>query len=114
MEIWKDVVGFEQHYEVSSYGNVRRKGKTKHLAKITDKDGYVVHCFCVNTVRKNVMAHQLVAEAFMAHVPMERLLDTVMAVSRTTFLPTWNTEVMLTTLPIWSNTVNKQKEKIFT
>lgn len=69
MEIWKDVVGFEQHYEVSSYGNVRRKGKTKHLAKITDKDGYVVHCFCVNTVRKNVMAHQLVAEAFIGPRP---------------------------------------------
>lgn len=27
METWRDAIGFESYYEVSNYGNVRRKGK---------------------------------------------------------------------------------------
>lgn len=63
-ENWKDVVGFEGYYEVSDLGNVRRKGKSNNLAKVIDKDGYVVHCFCVKAKRTNVMVHQMVNEAF--------------------------------------------------
>lgn len=69
METWRDAVGFESHYEVSNHGNVRRKGRINPLAKVTDKDGYVVHCFSINNSRHNVMAHQLVATAFIGPRP---------------------------------------------
>lgn len=70
MEIWKDAVGFEGFYEVSNHGNVRRIGKQKLLAKIVDKDGYIVHCFSVDNKRKNVMAHKLTIEAFKGPCPI--------------------------------------------
>ena len=70
MEIWKEVIGFEGCYEVSNQGNVRRIGKQKLLAKVIDKDGYVVHCFSKNNKRYNVMAHKLVVEAFHGPCPL--------------------------------------------
>lgn len=30
-EIWKEIIGYETFYEVSTFGNVRRIGKTKLL-----------------------------------------------------------------------------------
>lgn len=70
METWRDAIDFESYYEVSNYGNVRRKGKTNPLAKVLDKDGYVVHVFSINNIRHNVMAHQLVAAAFIGPRPI--------------------------------------------
>lgn len=70
MEIWRDAVGFEGSYEVSNYGNVRRIGRQKLLAKIVDRDGYIVHCFSVNNKRTNVMAHKLTIEAFKGPCPI--------------------------------------------
>lgn len=63
-EIWHDCVGFENYYEVSNQGNIRRKGKNKNKVHVLDKDGYYVHIFSCSGKRTNVMVHQLVAEAF--------------------------------------------------
>lgn len=40
METWRDAIGFESYYEVSNYGNVRRKGKTNSGVDrtVTDED----------------------------------------------------------------------------
>lgn len=66
-EIWKDVVGFENYFKVSSLGNVWSKRTNKLLKQNIRKDGRVTiatriggrngtyHCFKV---------HRLVAEAF--------------------------------------------------
>lgn len=73
MENWKDAVGFEDHYEVSDFGNIRRKGKSKNLVKTRDKDGYVVHCFSVNAKRHNVFAHSIVLETFIGPRPLNHV-----------------------------------------
>jgi len=68
-EIWRPCVGFEATYEVSNLGNVKRKTKTKYLAKVINKDDYICHVFCVNNNKTNVLAHRLVAAAFIGPIP---------------------------------------------
>ena len=63
MEEWRDVVGYEGLYQVSSLGNVRfSDGRIKATRK--DKDGYVVTTLIKNAVNKTVKIHRLVAIAF--------------------------------------------------
>lgn len=74
MEIWKDIQGFENIYQVSNMGNVRSLDRVlsngRHIKGVTlkqkyDKDGYcsvnLVNC------RKRTYArvHRLVCEAFL-------------------------------------------------
>lgn len=67
MEVWKDVVGFEEYFRVSNLGNVFSKRTNKILKPVLSKTGYLTiptkiggrngknYCFKV---------HRLVAEAF--------------------------------------------------
>ena len=41
MEVWKDVKNYENLFEVSSFGNFRRKGKTKNLKQNILPTGYL-------------------------------------------------------------------------
>jgi hypothetical protein len=79
MELWKDVVGYEGYYQVSSLGRVRsldrvldkpniltggqtvRKGK---LLKQRVAFGYLTANLCVHDRRRGCRVHRLVAEAF--------------------------------------------------
>ena len=75
-EIWRDVVGYEGYYEVSSYGNVRgldRQIDTKHGGRFVKGkqlrlhksiDGYVSVDLSANGVAKSQLVHRLVAQAF--------------------------------------------------
>jgi hypothetical protein len=40
IEIWKDVLGFEKRYMVSSFGNLYSKLRKRELKPTLDKDGY--------------------------------------------------------------------------
>lgn len=68
MENWKDIVGYEGLYRVSSLGrvmtlNYRHTGVERILKQQTDKGGYK----CVTLTyggRKSYKVHRLVAEAF--------------------------------------------------
>lgn len=68
MEIWKDVVGFERAYQVSSLGRIKSKirksvVKEKILKPFKNNNGYE----CVdlwNNNHKKKLVHRLVAEAF--------------------------------------------------
>ena len=75
MEIWKDITGFENLYQVSNLGNVRRikyfdnsNKATKKvpflLKKRIDKDGYYKVTLINKNIRKNVFCHRLVAIEF--------------------------------------------------
>lgn len=60
IEVWKDVVGFEGLYQVSSFGNVRNhKGRMRKLQK--HRGGYRFLVLSRGNMR---LAHRLVAEAF--------------------------------------------------
>ena len=66
-EIWKDVVGWEGLYKVSSYGRVKsfRKKEPHILSSCVGKHGYnVVLLHDGKGKRKNERVHRLVAQAF--------------------------------------------------
>lgn len=68
-EIWKPIDNFENYYEVSNYGNVRRiKGsshlKIKNLKMMSDKDGYHRVNLKVKQKTNSKIVHRLIAAAF--------------------------------------------------
>jgi hypothetical protein len=81
-ETWRDVPNFEGYYQVSDLGNVKsldrvvnqtgrgaRSLKGKMLALTKDTKGYRVVCLLKNGDKKYIRVHQLVAMAFLNHVP---------------------------------------------
>lgn len=74
--IWKDIVGYEGFYQVSSHGQVRsldrivpskgsvRKVKGQLLAQTTDRDGYKHLRLRKYGLEKSFFVHRLVAIAF--------------------------------------------------
>ncbi|MDH6371760.1 ribosomal protein L19 [Paenibacillus sp. PastF-3] len=79
MEVWVDVEGFENFYQVSNYGNVRsldrnivqnngvtRLYRGRVLKPKVDKYGYQVLTLSKRTqgIRKTITIHKLVAQAF--------------------------------------------------
>lgn len=65
IEIWKDIIGYENEYEVSNYGNIRRK--IKNLSKIEDISGYEKVTLCKNGKCINYSVHRLVAQTFLVN-----------------------------------------------
>lgn len=65
-EIWKPIKGYES-YEVSSFGNVRRKGARANLKPGKSDRGYLYVCLCIDSVKRMRAIHQLVAETFIAN-----------------------------------------------
>lgn len=76
-EEWRDVVGFEQYYQVSNKGRVRSKDRISKSNKnstflhygsiikgIINKAGYNRVIFKIRPFSKQVFVHRLVAEAF--------------------------------------------------
>lgn len=76
-EIWKDIIGYEGLYQVSSLGRVRsldryvkysngqihlHKGKVLSLVK--SNLGYLLVSLCCNGKYKSISVHRLVAQAF--------------------------------------------------
>ena len=79
-EIWKNVPEYEGLYQVSNLGRVRslarewiagNGGINKHNGKILkltkSSSGYLTVCFWKNSMKKNVLVHQLVAVVFLGH-----------------------------------------------
>lgn len=76
-EEWKPVKGYDEYYEVSSFGNVRaldrvvnaphgkRTIKAHALHPFDNGHGYLVVGFCFGRKNKNFYVHRLVAEAFL-------------------------------------------------
>ena len=67
MEVWKPVVGFETLFEVSSFGNFRRKGKENFLAQCVHRHGYKLVAtkpFGRKGKNKTFRVHREVAKAF--------------------------------------------------
>ena len=85
-EVWKDVVGYEGYYQVSSDGRVKGvdrwyeqyNASAKRIVKVfypeklfngeVDKDGYIKVQLTKDKVRKKFFVHRLVAIAFIANV----------------------------------------------
>ena len=70
-EEWRDIAGYGGKYQVSSYGNVRKRNKDRrapfaHFLKpsANNNAGYLKVCLYHNGISKNCAIHRLVAEAF--------------------------------------------------
>ena len=64
MEIWKDIEGYEDLYEVSDEGNVRNKITGRILKAGKNNIGYVQVKLCKDGIGKSYRIHRLVAKAF--------------------------------------------------
>lgn len=65
-ETWKDVVGFEGLYQVSSYGQIRNHTR---ILKPDSVGGYIRVRLTVNRIVYRRMVHRLVLEAFSGPCP---------------------------------------------
>lgn len=78
MEVWKQIIGYNNTYYVSNYGNIKSKGKIGKLPtggnfKIKEKIlkpsitnwGYQRVVLQLNGIRKHVKVHRLVALYFL-------------------------------------------------
>ena len=72
IEEWRDVVGYEGFYQVSSLGRVRGVRRYRTLGRILKPatyDGYLRVGLCVNGVLKSFAVHRLVTRAFIGERP---------------------------------------------
>jgi len=71
MEVWKDVIGYDEMYQVSNYGNVKsfKYGKERILKPGVSSTGYYIVSLSVNNTGHTKKVHQLVAMAFLNHTP---------------------------------------------
>lgn len=66
-EIWKDIEGYEELYQVSNLGNVYSFYSNKKLAFGIDTSGYRVVNLFKNGKQKTRTVHRLVAKAFISN-----------------------------------------------
>ena len=64
METWKDIKGFEGHYQVSSIGNVKNIRTNSPLKKCKENSGYYVVYLSKVGKSKRFFIHRLIAESF--------------------------------------------------
>ena len=71
IEVWKDILGYEGLYKVSNLGNIKslKFQKEKVLKLQTNTKGYFIVNLYKNKKMKSHQIHQLVAIAFLNHVP---------------------------------------------
>lgn len=65
MEEWKDVVRYENLYEVSNLGRIRNKKSKKIFKGCKDKDGYLITTLRKDGIKRTERIHRLVAESFL-------------------------------------------------
>jgi hypothetical protein len=77
-EFWKDVIGYEGLYQVSNLGNIKSLRRNKLMTIFLDRKDYKIVSLSKNAIKKTFRVHQLVAMAFLNHVPnktMDKVID---------------------------------------
>jgi hypothetical protein len=68
-EIWKDIKGYEGHYQISNMGNLKtfnwkNTGRTAIMKPAEDKKGYLRTMLTKNKKSKTIKMHRIVAQTF--------------------------------------------------
>jgi hypothetical protein len=90
-EVWKDIIGYEEYYQVSNKGNVRSKDRWYDAPYLKNKQvifrkgvsikprpnkyGYLTVCLKKNSKGKTIPIHKLVAAAFIENVLRKTCID---------------------------------------
>ena len=79
-EIWSDIVGYEQLYQISNFGTVKSLSnnkikKEKILKQVKTTNGYLFVNLCKNGKRKFYQIHRLVAQAFLPNPENKPCID---------------------------------------
>lgn len=77
VEIWKDVVGYEDYFQVSNFGNVFSKRTKRQLVKISNQKGYLLINTRLNGRKSKAISlriHRMVANAFL-EPPSEEIVE---------------------------------------
>lgn len=73
MEIWRDVKGYEGIYQISNLGSLKSNKGYKKAS--VNQDGYYQTTLYKNGVKRNVLVHRLVAEAFLPNPQNKRTVN---------------------------------------
>jgi len=70
-EIWKDIKDYEGLYQISNLGRVKSLYfNNERILKVQQKtNGYFIVSLCKDAINKTKKVHQLVAIAFLGHIP---------------------------------------------
>tara|TARA_R110001632_G_scaffold27006_5_gene72752 strand:- start:3316 stop:3810 length:495 start_codon:yes stop_codon:yes gene_type:complete len=105
-EIWKDIKDYEGLYQISNLGRVKslKFGKERILKGTKDFNGYSIVCLHKDGNQKTKKVHQLVAIAFLGHIPsgMSLVVDHINRIK---------TDNRLENLQIITNRENLSKDK---
>lgn len=76
-EIWKNIPGYENSYQISNKGHVKSSikwnGSSKRILQpATKKDGHLHVCLYKNRISKTHMIHRLVMLAFVGPLPTKK------------------------------------------
>ena len=75
MEVWKDIKGYEGHYQVSDMGNVRSLKRNKNLKPSPSNHGYLLVDLYKDGKRKMCKVHRLVAQTFIPNPENKPTVD---------------------------------------
>lgn len=110
-EIWKDIDGYENIYQISNYANVRRfykNGKIKILKPSKNKDGYLCVSLSKDNIKKSYRINCLVAKAF---VPNPNNLPEVDHIDTDKDNNIWTNLKWVTRIENMNNKLTKQKRE---
>lgn len=72
MEIWKDIRGYENKYQVSNLGRIRNLKKGKILIPHIEEVGYTRICLCIDGQKNWYRVHRIVAMTFIPNTELKR------------------------------------------
>lgn len=120
-EEWRNVVGFENFYQVSNLGRVKRIGKTKTMKLYPDKDGYLMVRLSKSNKPYNCRVSRLVLTAFCGapiakqeamHINHDKTNNTVSNLAWGTRLENEQQKTLSGRRIVWSKLSDKDVEKI--
>ena len=74
-EIWKEIVGFEGNYKISTHGRVYSQLSKKMLTPNKHNSGYNVVKLIKDNERKTFLIHRLVVETFNGKIDDELVVE---------------------------------------
>ena len=63
-EIWKDIIGYEDYYQVSNFGQIKSKYYNRIRGYLINSGGYATVQLCVSQKRKAFSLHRIVGLHF--------------------------------------------------